>query len=74
MREIFNGKVDSSITRLVCYGDEDEEHEESTLSIEFSNDEYYERSSEYINVRSPRYKGLANLVGKPVRIIVEVDE
>lgn len=74
MREIFNGRVNECVTRIICWEGEDNEREESSISIRFYDDEYDEGSYEYITIRSPRYKGLDDLVGKPVRIVLEVDE
>ena len=74
MREIFNGRVNECSTRIMYWGYEDKEREESSISIRFYSDEYEDDSYEYITIRSDRYKGLDNLVGKPVRIILEVDE
>lgn len=77
MRETFDGRVVSCVTRVFGFVDEDgdeNEREESSLSFEFDVDEYDGGADEFFTARSPRYKGLSNLVGKKVRVIVEVDE
>lgn len=77
MRETFNGRAVSCITRVFEFVDEDgeaKEREESSISFEFDSDEYDGGVDEYFTIRSPRYKGLSDLVGKKVRVIVEVEE
>lgn len=77
MRETFDGRVVSCVTRVFDFVDEDgeaKEREESSVAFKFDADEYDGGVDEYFTIRSPRYKGLSDLVGKEARIVVEVEE
>ena len=74
MREIFSGVVtmccttDSTKYRSVQKG------EESYIEIEFNADTENPDSMDSVLLYSPEYKGRADLIGKEVRVIVEVEE
>lgn len=74
MKETLNGRVtmccttDSTKYRAVPKG------EESYIEIEFDADTENPGNTDSMLLYSPEYKGRADLVGKKVRIVVEVEE
>lgn len=73
MKETFNGKVtmccttDSSKYRV-------QKGEESYLEVEFNVEPGNPDNVDSFLIYSPEYKCRADLVGKEVRIVVEIDE
>lgn len=72
MREIFNGKVISNGTNVMDYGAGDEMS--SYISIKVTNN--LDDPDDYTTsvIYGIRLADRSDLVGKPVRIVVEVDE
>lgn len=72
MREILNGRIISTGTNVTNYGDGDEVS--SYISVKVANNlddpDYYTTRVIY----GIRFADRSDLVGKPVRIILEVDE
>ena len=64
MREILNGAVMSVSTRY------DRAREKAVTEVEMDVDSI----EDYVVLEGDRFSGKADLVGKPVRIILEVDE
>lgn len=74
MKETFNGRVTMCNTTLDSKYRNVPGGEESYIEIEFNADTENPENMDSVLLYSPEYKGRADLVGKKVRVIVEVDE
>lgn len=74
MRETFDGTVTMCSTSINDRFGEELEREENYIRIEFNADTENPYNIDSILLYSPKYKGRADIVGKKVRVIVEVDE
>lgn len=74
MREAFDGRVTMCNTTIDTKFRSVPGGEESYIEIEFSADTENSDAIDSVILYSPKYKGRADLVGKKVRVIVEVEE
>lgn len=72
MREILNGRIISNGTNLMDYGDGDELV--SYLSLKVADNLDNPNDSTTRVLYGDKFANRSDLVGKPVRIILEVDE
>lgn len=72
MREIFSGKVVSNGTNVMDFGDGDEVVSYINFIVHDNQDDPNDYSNRVLY--GERFADRSDLVGKPVRIILEVDE
>ena len=74
MREEFDGKVVMCCTSINDRFNDIPGKEESYIDIEFNVDADNPSNKDSVMLYSSKYKGRTDLLGKKVRVIVEVEE